>query len=218
MTAQRLKNRHGDYIDLEAENIEAFEARLRGALVRPDDDAYDEARKVYNAMHDRRPALIVQARDAADVMAAVNFARTHDFLLSIRGGGHSVPGFGTCDDGLVIDLGRMKGIRVDPDHGTVRAQGGCTWGELDHATHGFGMAVPGGVVSTTGIAGLTLGGGMGHLTRRCGLSCDNLVSADVVTAQGDFLTCDKDRHPDQFWAIRGGRRAARTPSARSFRR
>lgn len=204
MSAQRFKNRHGDDIDLKAEKIEALGAQLRGALVRPGDDAYDEARTVYNAMHDRRPALIVRARDAADVIASVTFARTHDLLLAVRGGGHSVPGFGTCDDGLVLDLGPMKGIRVDPEHETVRAQGGCTWGDLDHATHGFGMATPGGVVSTTGIAGLTLGGGMGHLSRRYGLSCDNLVSADVVTAQGDFLTCDKDRHPDLFWAIRGG--------------
>ena len=204
MSVQRLIGRDGGDIDVNEERIEAFGAQLRGALVRPGDDGFDAARTVYNAMHDRRPALIVQARDAADVMAAVNFARAHDILLSIRGGGHSVPGFGTCDDGLVIDLGPMKGIRVDPEHKTVRAQGGCTWGDMDHATHGFGMATPGGVVSTTGIAGLTLGGGMGHMSQRYGLSCDNLVSADVVTAQGDFLTCDKDRHPDLFWAIRGG--------------
>ena len=204
MSAQHLKKRNGDEFDLKAEAIEAFEGGLRGALVRPDDGAYDEARKVYNAMHDRRPALIVQARDAADVMAAVDFARAHDLLLAVRGGGHSVPGFGTCDDGLVIDLGRMTGIRVDTTGNTVRAEGGCTWGDLDHATHGFGMATPGGVVSTTGIAGLTLGGGMGHLSRRYGLSCDNVVSADVVTAEGDFVTCDADRHPDLFWAIRGG--------------
>jgi hypothetical protein len=204
MSEQRLKNRHGDEINLSTEEIEQFETQLRGAIVQPNDGDYDEARTVYNAMHDRRPALIVRAVDAADVMAAINFARKHDLQMSIRGGGHSVPGFGTCDDGLVIDLGRMKGIRVDPERETVRAQGGCTWGDLDHATHGFGMATPGGVVSTTGIAGLTLGGGMGHLSRRCGLSCDNLISADVVTAQGDFVICDKNRHPDLFWAIRGG--------------
>ena len=204
MSSRRLKNRYGDEIVLETEKIEQFKMLLRGALVRPDDDDYDEGRKVYNAMHDRRPALIVQAAGVADVMSAVKFSRKHDFLLAVRGGGHSVPGFGTCDDGLVLDLGQMKGIRVDPERRTVRAQGGCTWGDLDHATHAFGLAAPGGVVSTTGIAGLTLGGGMGHLSRRCGLSCDNLISADVVTAEGAFLTCDKDRNPDLFWAIRGG--------------
>ncbi len=204
MSAPRLKNRQGDEINLSAEEFEQFQARLRGSLVQPDDGAYDEARTVYNAMHDRRPALIVQAADAADVMAAVNFAREHDMLLSIRGGGHSVPGFGTCDDGLVIDLGRMKGIRVDPENQTVRAEGGCTWGDFNHATHGFGLATTGGIVSTTGIAGLTLGGGMGYLSRAHGLSCDNLISADVVTADGVFVTCDHERNADLFWAIRGG--------------
>jgi FAD/FMN-containing dehydrogenase len=204
MSAQHLKNRHGDELDLAAEDFEQFETRLRGAIVRPSDGDYDDARKVYNAMHDRRPALIVRAVDSADVMATVDFSRTHDLLLAVRGGGHSVPGFGTCDDGLVLDLGRMKGIRVDPERRTVRAEGGCTWGDLDHATHAFGLAAAGGVVSTTGIAGLTLGGGMGHLSRRCGLSCDNLLSADVVTADGVMVTCDKDRHPDLFWALRGG--------------
>ena len=204
MSAQHLKNRNGDKLDLAAEEFERFETCLRGAIVRPNDGDYDDARKVYNAMHDRRPALIVRAVDSADVKAVVDFSRTHDLLLAVRGGGHSVPGFGTCDDGLVLDLGRMKGIRVDPERRTVRAEGGCTWGDLDHATHAFGLAAAGGVVSTTGIAGLTLGGGMGHLSRRCGLSCDNLLSADVVTADGALVTCDKDRHPDLFWALRGG--------------
>ncbi len=204
MSEQCLKNRQGDDVDLSAEDFEQFQTRLRGSLVQPDDGAYDEARTVYNAMHDRRPALIVQAADVADVMAAVNFAGEHDVLLSIRGGGHSVPGFGTCDDGLVIDLGRMKGIRVDPESRTVRAEGGCTWGDFNHATHGFGLATTGGIVSTTGIAGLTLGGGMGYLSRAYGLSCDNLISADVVTADGRFVTCDQERNADLFWAIRGG--------------
>ena len=148
--------------------------------------------------------MIVQAAGVADVIAAVNFARENDLMLAVRGGGHSVPGFGTCDDGLVLDLGRMNGMRVDPVGRTVRAEGGCTLGDLNHATHAFGLATPAGIVSTTGIAGLTLGGGMGYLSRAYGLSCDNLISADVVTANGDFVTCDAEREADLFWAIRGG--------------
>ena len=177
---------------------------MRGEIVQPGDPGYDQARKVYNAMHDRRPALIVRAAGVADVIATVNFARAHEAVLAVRGGGHSVPGFGTCDDGIVLDLCRMRGIRVDPGRRTVRAEGGCTWGDLDHATHAFGLATTGGIVSTTGIAGLTLGGGLGYLARRCGLSCDNLLSADVVTADGGFLTCSEGRNEDLFWAIRGG--------------
>lgn len=184
--------------------IEALSARLRGPLIVPGDAEYDVARAVYNAMHDRRPAMIVQAADTADVVAAVDFARDRDMLLAVRGGGHSVPGFGTCDDGLVIDLGRMCHVVVDAASRRVRAGGGCTLGGMDHATHAYGLAVPGGTVSTTGVAGLTLGGGMGHLSRPYGLSCDNLASAEVVTAAGEIITCDLDRHPDLFWAIRGG--------------
>ncbi|MEM7226669.1 MAG: FAD-binding oxidoreductase [Pseudomonadota bacterium] len=204
MLDQPLASRDGGQVTLTAEIVEVFESRLRGALIRPSDSAYDEARQVYNAMHDRRPALIVQARDAADVTAAVGFARDEGLALAVRGGGHSVPGFGTCDGGLVLDLGAMTGVRVDPVKGRVRAEGGCTWADVDHATHGFGLATPGGVVSSTGIGGLSLGGGMGHLSRRCGLSCDNLLSADVVTAAGDLVTCDAETHPELFWALRGG--------------
>ena len=189
---------------IDAGDLENLAGSLRGPLIKPADDGYDEARSVYNAMHNRKPALIVQAVDVADVIAAVDFAREQGLALALRGGGHSVPGFGTCDDGLVLDLGRMKGIRVDPVNSTVRAEGGCTLGELNHATHPFGMSVPAGIVSTTGIAGLTLGGGMGYLSRAYGLSCDNLISADVVTADGRLRTCDSDRNPDLFWAIRGG--------------
>jgi FAD/FMN-containing dehydrogenase len=183
---------------------EELENGLRGEIVRPGDPTYDEMRRVYNGMHDRRPALIVLAADAADVIAAVRFARQHDLALAVRGGGHSGPGFGTCDGGLVLDLRRMKGIRVDPEGRTVRAEAGCTFGDLDHATYAFGLATPSGVVSTTGIAGLTLGGGMGYLSRRCGLTCDNLLSADVVTADGAFIACSDEREPDLFWALRGG--------------
>ncbi|GAA3379200.1 FAD-binding oxidoreductase [Streptomyces sannanensis] len=183
-------------------------ARLReavhGEIVLPGDADYDEARKVYNAMHDRRPALVVRAADVADVIAGVNFARDRELLLAVRGGGHSIPGHGTCDRGLVLDLGRLRGIRVDPETHRARAEGGCTWAGLDHAGHAFGLAVTGGVVSSTGIAGLTLGGGLGHLNRRYGLACDSLVSADVVLADGTFTTCSDDRAPDLMWALRGG--------------
>ena len=179
-------------------------ADLRGDVIRPDDPGYDEARAVYNAQHDRRPGLVVRATGVADVIAAVHHAREHDLPLAVRGGGHSIPGFSTCDGGLVLDLGPMRGIRVDPENRTVRAEGGCTWADLNHAAHAFGLATTGGIVSTTGIGGLTLGGGIGHLARRCGLTVDNLLSADVVTADGGFLTCDADRHPDLYWALRGG--------------
>jgi len=184
--------------------IESLRAALRGDLVEPSDPKYDKARSVYNAMHDAHPSLIVQAVDTADVVVAVNFARTHDLLLALRGGGHSVPGFGTCDGGMVLDLGRMNSVQVDVEASTVLAGGGCTLGDLDHATHAYGLAVPGGTVSTTGLAGLTLGGGMGHLSRSCGLSIDNLVAAEVVTAAGDIVVCHADSHPELFWAIRGG--------------
>ncbi len=177
---------------------------LRGQLIQPGDPAYDDARKVYNAMIDRRPRLIARPVDAADVIACVNYAREEGLLLSVRGGGHGVPGFATNDDGLVIDLSHLKGTRVDPAGRTVVAQGGCTWGDVDHATHPFGLAAPGGIVSTTGIGGLTLGGGIGHLTRPCGLSCDNLLSADVVLADGNFVTASPTEHADLFWALRGG--------------
>jgi FAD/FMN-containing dehydrogenase len=193
-------------LDLEVDEsaFQPLKDRLRGDLILPRDLRYDEARKVYNAMHDRRPAVIVHAAGVADVIGAVNFARERGLALAVRGGGHSVPGFGTVDGGMVLDLRRLRGIRVDPERRRVRAEGGCTWGDLDHATHAFGLGTTGGVVSTTGIAGLTLGGGMGYLSRRCGLSCDNLLSADVVTADGRLVTCSERREPDLFWALRGG--------------
>ena len=184
--------------------IQELKATFRGELIRPGDDGYDVARKVYNGMIDKHPALIARTVDIADTIAAVNFARENKLPLAIRGGGHNVAGFGTCDDGLVIDLSRMKGIRVDPVKRTVRAEGGCTWGDVDHATHAFGLAAPGGLISTTGIAGLTLGGGIGHLTRKYGLSCDNLISADVVTADGRLITASADQNADLFWGLRGG--------------
>lgn len=184
--------------------IDSLKDTVRGPVVTRDDDSYDEARKVYNAMIDKRPAVIVRAVDEADVIAAVRFAAESGLDLSIRGGSHSVPGFGTNDDGIVIDLSSMRGIRVDPQNKTARAQGGCRWGDLDHATHAFGLATVGGIVSTTGIAGLTLGGGIGYLTRGHGLSLDNLISADVVTANGELVHASEKENADLFWALRGG--------------
>ncbi|MET7755501.1 FAD-binding oxidoreductase [Streptomyces sp. NPDC005389] len=177
---------------------------VRGTVVTRGDPSYDEARRVYNAQHDRRPAVVVHAVDAGDVIAAVLHAREHGLPLAVRGGSHSVAGFGTVDDGLVVDLSRMRGVRVDPEARTARAEGGATWGDFNHATHAFGLATTGGVVSSTGVGGLTLGGGMGHLARRYGLSCDNLIAADVVTAEGTLVSCDAERNPDLFWALRGG--------------
>ncbi|MCY0951161.1 FAD-binding oxidoreductase [Streptomyces sp. H27-S2] len=185
-------------------SIEQLRERVRGAVATPDDDAYDEARKVYNAMIDRRPTVVVRCVNAGDVMAAVDFARENELDLAVRGGGHSVPGFGTCDGGVVADLSGMRGVRVDPIRQTARAEGGATWGDFDAATHAFGLATTGGIVSTTGVGGLTLGGGIGYLSRGLGLSCDNLISADVVTADGRLLIASEEEHDDLFWALRGG--------------
>ena len=187
-----------------AQKIAEFSATLRGRVVRPGDADYDASRRVYNGMIDRRPALIVYCRDVADVIRGVNFAREEGLLLAVRGGGHNGGGLGVCDDGLVLDLSSLKGIRVDPRARTVRVEGGCTWGDVDHATHAFGMATPSGIISTTGVGGLTLGGGLGHLTRKCGLSVDNLLEADVVLADGRLVTASAEQNPDLYWALRGG--------------
>ncbi|WP_220250375.1 FAD-binding oxidoreductase [Billgrantia montanilacus] len=189
---------------LPSDAIRTLGQQLHGTLILPDDARYDTARRVYNAMHDCHPALIVEAANVADVISAVTFARQQGIDLAVRGGAHSVPGFGTCDGGMVLSLERLRGIRVDPEHRCARAEGGCTWADLNHACAAFGLATTGGIVSTTGIAGLTLGGGFGFLARRYGLACDNLLSADVVTADGDFLTCSDSQHAELFWAIRGG--------------
>jgi FAD/FMN-containing dehydrogenase len=183
---------------------EELQAQVRGPLITADDPTYDEARAVYNGMHDKRPEVVVRCVDAGDVIATVNFARERGGDLSVRGGSHSAPGFGSNDGGVVIDLSPMKGIRVDPIAKTVRAEGGCTWGDLNHAAHAFGLATTGGIVSTTGIAGLTLGGGIGYLARGCGLALDNLISVDVVTADGQFVIANEHENEDLFWALRGG--------------
>jgi FAD/FMN-containing dehydrogenase len=179
-------------------------AALRGDLITPSDPDYDEARAVYNAMIDKHPAAIALCRDAADVVACVRFGRAHGLTLAVRGGSHNAAGLGVWDDALVIDLSLMRSATVDPANGTVRVDGGCTWGDVDHATVGFGMATPSGFIASTGVGGLTLGGGVCYLSRRFGLTVDNLLSADVVLADGSFVTASETSHADLFWALRGG--------------
>lgn len=186
------------------EDVRQFRAEFRGTLIEPQDLSYHDARKVYNAMIDRKPRLIANCTDVADVIAAVRFAKASDLMVSIRGGGHNAAGLGICDDGLVIDLSGLDYVRVNPQTRTVLVGAGCTWSAVDHATHAFGLAVPSGIVSSTGVAGLTLGGGMGHLSRRYGLTIDNLLSVDVVLADGTFVIANADEHADLFWAVRGG--------------
>ena len=190
--------------DIDQQVIDDFSAKLGGTLVTVSDTNYDEVRQIWNGMHDKKPALIAQCSGVADVIASVNFARENDVLVSVRGGGHNVAGSATNDGGMMIDLSQMKGIRLNADKGTVHAQGGATLGDLDRETQVLNMAVPAGVVSTTGIAGLTLGGGLGWLRKKYGLSIDNLVSVDIVTADGTFLTACEKEHSDLFWAVRGG--------------
>jgi FAD/FMN-containing dehydrogenase len=175
-----------------------------GRFTTPDDAGYDKARAVYNAMIDRRPALIAHAADPRDVAGVVSFAAANDLLLAVRGAGHNGAGLGTVDDGIVLDLAALKSIEVDPGNRTVRVGGGCTWGEVDAATGAHGLATPSGIISTTGVGGLTLGGGLGHQTRRCGLTVDNQLEAEVVLASGETVTASATENPDLFWAIRGG--------------
>jgi FAD/FMN-containing dehydrogenase len=189
---------------LDENSIQQLKAAVRGRIIEPTDKDYDDARKVYNAMIDKKPRLIVRSFDVADVIASVNFARENGRLLAIRSGGHNAGGLGIADDALVIDLAQIKYTRVDPAARTVTVGGGCTWGDVDHATHAFGMATPSGILSTTGVGGLTLGGGIGMFTRKCGLTIDNLLSADIVLANGRFVKANSDENTDLFWAIRGG--------------
>lgn len=189
---------------LSEKSVQELRAVLRGTLLEPQDPGYENARKVYNSMINKRPRMIVRCSDVADVIASVNFARKNNLLLAIRSGGHNAGGLGTCDDGLVVDLSNIKYSRVDPELKTVVAGAGCTWGDVDHATHAFGLATPSGIISTTGVGGLTLGGGIGHLTRKWGLTIDNLLSVDIVLADGSFTTASADKNPDLFWAVRGG--------------
>ncbi|MDZ7708364.1 MAG: FAD-binding oxidoreductase [Trueperaceae bacterium] len=187
-----------------AEAVLDFEARLRGDLIRRSDADYDEARALYNAMIDKRPWLIAQCVDVSDVIATVAFARDHGLPLAVRGGGHNGGGLGSVDDGVLLDLAGLNGVRIDAEARTARVEGGATWGKVDHAAHAFGLAVPSGIIASTGVGGLTLGGGLGHLTRRHGLTIDNLLEVDVVLADGRLVTANAHEHEDLFWAVRGG--------------
>lgn len=186
------------------EEIGQFQTSVHGDVIRPVDDDYDDVRRVWNGMIDKHPKLTVRCRGTADVIRAVEFTRENDLRVAIRGGGHNVAGTAVCDDGLVIDLSEMRGVWVDPDERTAWVQGGATWADLDHETQAFGLATPGGVVSKTGVAGLTLGGGIGHLRCKYGLSCDNLRSMDVVAADGRYLTASAEENEELFWGLRGG--------------
>jgi FAD/FMN-containing dehydrogenase len=190
--------------DLEEATVESFGDQVRGDVLLPGDDGYDEARTVWNAMIDKEPAVVVQPAGTADVMAAVDFARDLDLRLAVKGGGHNIAGTAVCDDGLVIDLSRMDSVRVDPDSKTAQVGGGATWGDFDHEAQAFGLATTGGIISTTGVAGLTLGGGLGHLDRTYGLAHDNLRSVDMVTAEGELVHASEDENAKLFWGLRGG--------------
>ena len=187
-----------------SDQFDSLRELVRGQVIVAGDADYEEARAVYNGSIDKHPAAIVRVSQVADVMATVNFARNAGLDLAIRSGGHSAPGFGTCDGGVVIDFAARKGVRVDPETRTARTEPGATWADFNHATHAFGLATTGGIIGSTGVAGLTLGGGIGYLARQHGLSCDNLLSADVVTADGRFVTASAEENADLFWALRGG--------------
>ncbi|MDJ0343441.1 FAD-binding oxidoreductase [Streptomyces sp. H10-C2] len=189
---------------MDAIDLEAMRAAVRGPVIGPQDPEYPQARKIYNAMIDRKPSAIVRCTDTADVMAAVDFIRDNGLELAVRGGGHSGAGLSLVDDGVTVDLSPMRGVRVDPTAKTAQVAGGCQLGDLDHAAHAFGLATPAGIMSTTGVGGLTLGGGHGYLTRKYGLTVDNLLSADVVLADGSFVTASETENADLFWALRGG--------------
>jgi FAD/FMN-containing dehydrogenase len=204
MPALQSATRNGGRTVLDDAVIQGLRADLRGALILPGDAAYDEARRVWNGMVDRRPALIVRCAGAADVLNAVRFGREHDLLTSVRGGGHNIAGKSVCDGGFMIDLSRMRSVQVDPIGRTARVEGGATLRDLDHETQAFGLATTAGVVTHTGVAGLTLGGGIGRMGRKHGLACDNLLSAHLVTADGQFLRASEKENGDLFWGIRGG--------------
>ena len=186
------------------EAITEFRGQLRGEAIEPGDARYEESCQVYNGMISRKPRLIVRCADVADVIASVGFGHRNNLRVAIRGGGHNAGGLGVCDDGLVTDLSAIRYVHVDAAKKTVRVGAGCRWGDVDHATHAFGLAVPSGIISTTGVGGLTLGGGLGHLTRQYGLTIDNLLAADVVLADGQVVVASSEENADLFWAIRGG--------------
>ena len=200
----RLATLSGESTTLGAEEMEQLSARSRGTVLYENSPGYDEARSIFNGLHDRRPGVIVRCMGAADVADAVRLASEHELLVSVRGGGHNVAGTAICQGGMTVDLSGMRGVRVDPHNRTVDAEAGCTWRDLDRETQAHRLVTPGGNVSSTGIAGLTLGGGMGYLRRKWGMTCDNLVSAEVVLADGSMVRASEDENPDLFWALRGG--------------
>lgn len=204
MSGLRVRKLNGREARLREPLLDAFDRSLRGQLIRPLETEYDKARRVWNAMIDRHPALIARCADAGDVARAVDFAREQGLLLAVRGGGHNIAGSSTCDGGMVIDLSRMNAVHVDPGRRTARVQGGATIADIDRATQPFGLAVPGGVISSTGVGGLALGGGFGRLSRRYGLTADNLLRAELVAADGTLLSASASEHADLFWGIRGG--------------
>jgi FAD/FMN-containing dehydrogenase len=204
MNTIEMTTNGGRTITLPSTEIESFAAQLRGELIRPNDATYDTARAVYNAMIKRHPGLIARCAGVEDVIACVHYAHRNNLLVSIRGGGHNAGGLGVCDGGLVIDLSGMRGVQVDATERTVRVEGGCLWNDVDSATHAYGLAVPSGFISSTGVGGLTLGGGIGHLTRKYGLTIDNLLAVDIVLADGSLVTASATEHSDLFWAVRGG--------------
>jgi len=204
MTDVRIATTDGVGKVLESSAVQAFGDELRGPLITPDHSNYDDTRKVWNGMIDRRPALIARCGGVADVIASVRFARDHQLLLSVRGGGHNTPGIAVCEGGLMVDLAGLRSVRVDPARRTARAEGGTTWSEFDRETQAFGLATTGGAISHTGIGGLTLGGGLGWLAGKHGLACDNLLSVDLVTAEGTMVTASAGENPELFWGLRGG--------------
>ena len=201
-TLHELRNSNGIVVD--QNRIKRFQAAFRGEVIQPGDSGYETARKIWNASIDKHPGIIARCAGVADVVAAVNFTRENELLVAVRGGGHNVSGRALCDDGIVIDLSGMKGIHVDAKNLSARVQAGATLGDLDRETHVFGLAVPAGVISKTGIAGLALGGGVGWLVRKYGLSCDNVLSFDIVTADGNPRVASANENEDLFWALRGG--------------
>ena len=204
MTTETIRSLADRQVELPSETLEAFRKGLRGELLEAEDADYETVRQLYNAMIEKRPALIARCVDAADVMTAVDFARDNEILMAVRGGGHNGPGLGSCEGGLMVDLSPMNGVRVDPNRRTARVEGGSVWGDVDHATHAFGLATPSGILPPTGVGGLTLGGGHGYLTREYGLTIDNLLEADIVLANGQMVTASPSEHADLFWALRGG--------------